>query len=187
MTCAALNGLREDFQAYPPSWCWCRGTPRPPSLPVWRPSTSRSPSGMWKRVFAPTTSSTFPGGGQPSSDLPDRQSAFRPDAQGRDESEGFGCRGSSQCHGEYGHRRTASDGGIGPRRLFRRPRLAEPARDPRHGSPTGKLGDRLGDIASGMRQLLDRHPDTALLLPLHRNPTVREPLREMLETTPAWC
>ena len=45
-------------------------------------------------------------------------------------------------------------------------------------------GDRLKDIASGMLQLLDRHPDTALLLPLHRNPTVREPLREMLGDHP---
>ena len=45
-------------------------------------------------------------------------------------------------------------------------------------------GDRLRDIASGMLQLLDRHPDTALLLPLHRNPTVREPLREMLGDHP---
>ena len=45
-------------------------------------------------------------------------------------------------------------------------------------------GDRLQDIASGMRQLLDRHPDTALLLPLHRNPTVREPLQAMLGDHP---
>ena len=35
-----------------------------------------------------------------------------------------------------------------------------------------------------MRQLLDRHPDTALLLPLHRNPTVREPLQKMLGDHP---
>ena len=41
-------------------------------------------------------------------------------------------------------------------------------------------GDRLQDIASGMLQILDRHPDTALLLPLHRNPTVREPLQGLL-------
>ena len=41
-------------------------------------------------------------------------------------------------------------------------------------------GDRLQDIASGMLQILDRHPDTALLLPLHRNPTVREPLQQLL-------
>ena len=45
-------------------------------------------------------------------------------------------------------------------------------------------GDRLRDIASGMLHVLDRHPDTALLLPLHRNPTVREPLREMLGDHP---
>lgn len=41
-------------------------------------------------------------------------------------------------------------------------------------------GDRLQDIASGILQILDRHPDTALLLPLHRNPTVREPLQQLL-------
>ena len=45
-------------------------------------------------------------------------------------------------------------------------------------------GDRLREIASGLLQLLDRHPDTALLLPLHRNPTVREPLQEMLGDHP---
>ena len=45
-------------------------------------------------------------------------------------------------------------------------------------------GDRLRDIASGMRQLLDRHPDTAVLLPLHRNPTVREPLQKLLGDHP---
>ena len=45
-------------------------------------------------------------------------------------------------------------------------------------------GDRLQDIASGMLQVLNRHPDTALLLPLHRNPTVREPLQQLLGDHP---
>ena len=45
-------------------------------------------------------------------------------------------------------------------------------------------GERLRDIAQGMRQVLDRFPDTALLLPLHRNPTVREPLQKMLGDHP---
>ena len=36
-------------------------------------------------------------------------------------------------------------------------------------------GERLQDIAAGMLQVLERFPDTALLLPMHRNPTVREP------------
>ena len=45
-------------------------------------------------------------------------------------------------------------------------------------------GDRLQDIASGMLQILDRYPDTALLLPLHRNPTVREPLQQLLGDHP---
>ena len=45
-------------------------------------------------------------------------------------------------------------------------------------------GDRLQTIASGIRQMLDRHPDTSLLLPLHRNPTVREPLQRLLGDHP---
>ena len=45
-------------------------------------------------------------------------------------------------------------------------------------------GDRLQTIASGIRQVLDRHPDTSLLLPLHRNPTVREPLQRLLGDHP---
>ena len=45
-------------------------------------------------------------------------------------------------------------------------------------------GDRLQTIASGIRQVLDRHPDTSLLLPLHCNPTVREPLQRLLGDHP---
>ena len=45
-------------------------------------------------------------------------------------------------------------------------------------------GERLVQIASGIRQVLDRHDDTSLLLPLHRNPTVREPLQRLLGDHP---
>ena len=45
-------------------------------------------------------------------------------------------------------------------------------------------GERLQDIGLGFRQVLDRFPDTALLLPLHRNPTVREPLQALLGDHP---
>ena len=41
-------------------------------------------------------------------------------------------------------------------------------------------GERLQDIGQGFLALLERFPDTALLLPLHRNPTVREPLQALL-------
>ena len=41
-------------------------------------------------------------------------------------------------------------------------------------------GDRLRSIAEGMLAVLESHPDTTLLLPLHRNPTVREPLQDLL-------
>ncbi len=45
-------------------------------------------------------------------------------------------------------------------------------------------GQPLQNIAQGFLQILDKFPDTALLLPLHRNPTVREPLRAILGEHP---
>ncbi len=45
-------------------------------------------------------------------------------------------------------------------------------------------GERLQEIGQGFLQVLDRFPDTALLLPLHRNPTVREPLQALLGNHP---
>jgi UDP-N-acetylglucosamine 2-epimerase (non-hydrolysing) len=45
-------------------------------------------------------------------------------------------------------------------------------------------GEPLQDIANGFLKILEQFPDTALLLPLHRNPTVREPLQAMLGTHP---
>ena len=41
-------------------------------------------------------------------------------------------------------------------------------------------GEPLKDILVGFNMILDRFPDVALLLPLHRNPTVREPIRAAL-------
>ncbi|MBD2344730.1 non-hydrolyzing UDP-N-acetylglucosamine 2-epimerase [Anabaena subtropica] len=45
-------------------------------------------------------------------------------------------------------------------------------------------GEPLQAIAQGFLQVLDKFPDTALLLPLHRNPTVREPLQALLGNHP---
>lgn len=45
-------------------------------------------------------------------------------------------------------------------------------------------GEPLGHIAQGFLHILDKFPDTALLLPLHRNPTVREPLQALLADHP---
>jgi UDP-N-acetylglucosamine 2-epimerase (non-hydrolysing) len=45
-------------------------------------------------------------------------------------------------------------------------------------------GEPLQDIAQGFLQTLEKFPDTALLLPLHRNPTVREPLQAILGNHP---
>jgi UDP-N-acetylglucosamine 2-epimerase (non-hydrolysing) len=45
-------------------------------------------------------------------------------------------------------------------------------------------GAPLQEIAKGFLQILDKFTDTALLLPLHRNPTVREPLQALLGNHP---
>lgn len=45
-------------------------------------------------------------------------------------------------------------------------------------------GEPLQGIAQGFLQILDKFPDTALLLPLHRNPTVRKPLQALLGNHP---
>jgi UDP-N-acetylglucosamine 2-epimerase (non-hydrolysing) len=45
-------------------------------------------------------------------------------------------------------------------------------------------GEPLQDIAQGFLKILDKFPDAALLLPLHRNPTVREPLQAILGAHP---
>ncbi|WP_414562667.1 MULTISPECIES: non-hydrolyzing UDP-N-acetylglucosamine 2-epimerase [unclassified Anabaena] len=45
-------------------------------------------------------------------------------------------------------------------------------------------GEPLQAIAQAFLQILDKFPDTALLLPLHRNPTVREPLQVLLGNHP---
>jgi UDP-N-acetylglucosamine 2-epimerase (non-hydrolysing) len=45
-------------------------------------------------------------------------------------------------------------------------------------------GEPLQDIATGFLRILEKFPDTALLLPLHRNPTVRDPLQAILGDHP---
>lgn len=45
-------------------------------------------------------------------------------------------------------------------------------------------GEPLQAIAHSFLQILEKFPDTALLLPLHRNPTVREPLQALLGNHP---
>jgi UDP-N-acetylglucosamine 2-epimerase (non-hydrolysing) len=45
-------------------------------------------------------------------------------------------------------------------------------------------GEPLQDIIKGFTLLLEKYADTALLLPLHRNPTVREPIQAALGNHP---
>lgn len=45
-------------------------------------------------------------------------------------------------------------------------------------------GEPLQDIIQGFQLVLEQFPDTALLLPLHRNPTVREPIQVALGEHP---
>jgi UDP-N-acetylglucosamine 2-epimerase (non-hydrolysing) len=45
-------------------------------------------------------------------------------------------------------------------------------------------GEPLSDIIKGLQLILDQFPDTAVLLPLHRNPTVRNPIKTALGEHP---
>ncbi|MGB3513674.1 MAG: UDP-N-acetylglucosamine 2-epimerase (non-hydrolyzing) [Microcoleaceae cyanobacterium] len=45
-------------------------------------------------------------------------------------------------------------------------------------------GEPLEGIAQGFLKILEKFPDTALVLPLHKNPTVREPLKAILGSHP---
>jgi UDP-N-acetylglucosamine 2-epimerase (non-hydrolysing) len=45
-------------------------------------------------------------------------------------------------------------------------------------------GEPLQEIIKGFELILNKFPDTALLLPLHRNPTVRQPLQDALASHP---
>ncbi|BAZ45182.1 UDP-N-acetylglucosamine 2-epimerase [Chondrocystis sp. NIES-4102] len=45
-------------------------------------------------------------------------------------------------------------------------------------------GEPLTDILIGFKTILERFPDTAILLPLHRNPTVRQPIQAALGSHP---
>ncbi len=45
-------------------------------------------------------------------------------------------------------------------------------------------GEPLKQIIQGLQLILDKFPDTALLLPLHRNPTVRNPIQTALGNHP---
>jgi UDP-N-acetylglucosamine 2-epimerase (non-hydrolysing) len=45
-------------------------------------------------------------------------------------------------------------------------------------------GEPLAGILSGFEMILDKFPDTALLLPMHRNPTVRDPIQAALSNHP---
>ena len=44
--------------------------------------------------------------------------------------------------------------------------------------------DHLDDIADGIKRVLDEHTNTALILPLHKNPIVREPLTKLFGDHP---
>lgn len=48
-------------------------------------------------------------------------------------------------------------------------------------------GQPLQEIGQGFLQILEQFPDTALVLPLHRNPTVRDPLTQLLGNHPRVC
>ena len=45
-------------------------------------------------------------------------------------------------------------------------------------------GDNLSQIAQGLKKIVDEFQDVSLLVPLHKNPIIREPLKKILGGNP---
>ena len=81
VTCAALNGLREDFQAYTPQLVLVQGDTTTAFAAGLAAFYEQIPVGHVEAgLRTDNLLDPLPRGGQPSPDLPDRQPAFRPDA-----------------------------------------------------------------------------------------------------------
>ena len=64
--------------------------------------------------------------------------------------------------------------------------LGVSAGDLGHGASLRELGEPLQSIAAGFLRVLDSHPDTALLLLLHKNPPCASPCSNSSAPTPGY-
>ena len=185
VTCAALQGLRDDFQAYPPALVLVQGDTTTAFAAALAAFYEQIPVGHVEaglrtdNIFDP-----FPEEANRRLISQVAQLHFAPTELSERNLQASGVLGHVMVTGN-----TVIDALL--RMAERAPRLDDVGIDwERHRVILATVhrrenwGDRLRSIAKGMLKVLNDHPDTALLLPLHRNPTVREPLQKLLGDHP---
>ncbi len=185
VTCAALQGLRDDFQAYPPHLVLVQGDTTTAFAAGLAAFYEQIPVGHVEAgLRTDNLLDPFPeeANRRLLSQLSSLHFAPTPKAQANLQASGVvgevSVTGNTVIDALLLMAKTASDSHFeGIDWQSQRVILATVHR-------RENWGDRLLTIASGIRQVLDRHPDTSLLLPLHRNPTVREPLQRLLGDHP---
>ena len=185
VTCAALQGLRDDFQAYPPSLVLVQGDTTTAFAAALAAFYEQIPVGHVEAgLRTDNILDPFPEEANRRLISQVAQLHFAPTQQSERNLLASGVVGKVMVTGN-----TVIDALL--RMAERAPHLDDVAIDwSRQRVILATVhrrenwGERLQSIAEGMLKVLNDHPDTALLLPLHRNPTVREPLQALLGNHP---
>ncbi|CAK24266.1 non-hydrolyzing UDP-N-acetylglucosamine 2-epimerase [Synechococcus sp. CS-197] len=181
VTCAALQGLRDDFQAFPPQLVLVQGDTTTAFAAALAAFYEQIPVGHVEAgLRTDNLLDPFPEEANRRLISQVAQLHFAPTQRSQANLEASGVVGRAMVTGN-----TVIDALL--RMAERAPALTDLPIDWANQRVIlatvhrrENWGDRLRNIAVGMLAVLESHPDTTLLLPLHRNPTVREPLQELL-------
>ena len=181
VTCAALQGLRDDFQAFPPQLVLVQGDTTTAFAAALAAFYEQIPVGHVEAgLRTDNLLDPFPEEANRRLISQVAQLHFAPTQRSQANLEASGVVGRAMVTGN-----TVIDALL--RMAERAPTLTDLPIDWANQRVIlatvhrrENWGDRLRSIAEGMLAVLESHPDTTLLLPLHRNPTVREPLQELL-------
>ena len=181
VTCAALQGLRDDFQAFPPQLVLVQGDTTTAFAAALAAFYEQIPVGHVEAGLRTNNIlDPFPEEANRRLISQVAQLHFAPTQRSQANLEASGVVGRAMVTGN-----TVIDALL--RMAERAPALTDLSIDWANQRVIlatvhrrENWGDRLRSIAEGMLAVLESHPDTTLLLPLHRNPTVREPLQELL-------
>ena len=181
VTCAALQGLRDDFQAFPPQLVLVQGDTTTAFAAALAAFYEQIPVGHVEAgLRTDNILDPFPEEANRRLISQVAQLHFAPTQRSQANLEASGVVGRAMVTGN-----TVIDALL--RMAERAPALTDLSIDWANQRVIlatvhrrENWGDRLRSIAEGMLAVLESHPDTTLLLPLHRNPTVREPLQELL-------
>ncbi|MBL6801428.1 UDP-N-acetylglucosamine 2-epimerase [Synechococcus sp. PROS-7-1] len=181
VTCAALQGLRDDFQAFPPQLVLVQGDTTTAFAAALAAFYEQIPVGHVEAgLRTDNLLDPFPEEANRRLISQVAQLHFAPTQRSQANLEASGVVGRAMVTGN-----TVIDALL--RMAERAPELTDLPIDWANQRVIlatvhrrENWGDRLRSIAEGMLAVLESHPDTTLLLPLHRNPTVREPLQDLL-------